>query len=280
MMRRRGGERGAALLIALGALALVSALAAAALSLASGPAVRATAAEERAKAVRVAEAAVHRLAAAMAQRELRAAAPLDGTVISTTFLGAEVSFSGQDAGGLIDLNAADEATLARLFAAAGPAADESEDGRIADAAESEEIARALAEARRSGTGRGGFVTPEAALAALPPALRATALPALAHATVWSGRAQVDPWTATAPAFAAAAGVPLPEARRFVAARLLEGRRAALPAGADFDGLAISDAAVARLTVRVETPGGGRAEVTAVLRAETSARAPITILAWR
>lgn len=268
--RRRHGERGAALLIALGALALVSALAAAALSLASAPAARAHAAEERAKAVRIAEAAIHRLAAAMARRELRAAAPLDGSVISTDFLGAGVDISAQDAAGLIDLNAADEATLARLLAATG-----------AEESEAEAIALALVEARRGdGARRAGFPTPEAALAALPEEMRGVARPALLHATVWSGRPQVDPWTATAPAFAAAANVPLAAAQRFVAERLLEGRRAALPPDADLDALAISDAGTARLTVRVETPGGGRAEAIVALRAETSDRAPVTILAWR
>ncbi|MEL6794924.1 MAG: hypothetical protein AAFP78_15805, partial [Pseudomonadota bacterium] len=120
MSARSGRERGAALLIALGGLALVSALAAAALTLATGPATRAEAALERAAAARAAEATIHRLAAAMARRDLRAAAPLDGTVISTAFFGADVDISGQDVGGLVDLNAADRATLERLFAQFAP----------------------------------------------------------------------------------------------------------------------------------------------------------------
>ena len=117
---KRRRERGAAMLIALGGLALVAALSAAALSLAVGPSTRASVAVARAEAMRAAEATAHRLAAAMAQRDLRAAAPLDGTVISTEFYGADVDISGQDVAGLIDLNVADKATIRRLFALFAP----------------------------------------------------------------------------------------------------------------------------------------------------------------
>ncbi|MEL7462563.1 MAG: hypothetical protein AAFN79_00750 [Pseudomonadota bacterium] len=272
MTRARKRERGAALLIALGGLALVSALAAAALSLATGPATRAEAALERAAAMRAAEATVHRLAAAMAARDLRAAAPLDGTVISTEFFGADVGIAGQDVGGLIDLNVADRPALARLFALFAPGAAENS---------AEDFADALIEARAAdGAGRGGFAGREEALAALPEDLRAAALTAFDHATVHSGRAQVDPSTATAPALAAAANVPLDAAQRYVADRLLNGRRAALPEGADLSALAVSDLSTARITVRAATPGGGRAAVTAVIRATSSPRAPVRFLAWR
>ena len=115
-MRR---EKGAAMLIALGGLALVAALAAAALSLTTGPSARANAAVERAIALRAAEATVHRLAAAMARRDLRGSAPLDGSVVSTEFFGASIDFAAQDVDGLIDLNFADEGVLARLFALSG-----------------------------------------------------------------------------------------------------------------------------------------------------------------
>lgn len=263
----RPRERGAALLIALGGLALVSALAAAALSLATAPASRTVAAIERAEAQRAAEATIHRLAAAMADRALLATAPLDGSVISTDFFGADVDISGQDAAGLIDLNEAPRDVIERLFA-------------IFDEASARAAANSLVSSRNATGGRGGFPTLDAAAAALPPDIRAAAEPALAHATVHSGRAQIDPSTASAPALAAAANIPLDEAQTYVAARLLEGRRAALPTGADLSALAVSDFTTARVTVRAETPGGGRAEVIVVLRATSSPRAPVKILSWR
>ncbi|WP_340107461.1 hypothetical protein [Pikeienuella sp. HZG-20] len=265
-MRR---ERGAAFLIALGALALISALAAAALSLASGPATRAAAAVEQAAATRAAEAALHRLFAAAASAEFRAAAPLDGAVISTTFFGARIDFSAQDAGGLVDLNAAPAAVLHRLLTLTG-----------ARGADADAIARAWVGARSARAGRAGFPTPEAAVAALPPRLRPAAEAAIGHATTWSGRAAVDPWVATAPALAASADLTLAEAQAFVARRALEGRATPPPPGADLDGLAASDGRVARLTVRAETEGGGRAALSAVVRVTESPRAPVAILAWR
>lgn len=259
------GEAGAALLIALGALALISALAAGALALTASPIARATAAVERAQAVRTAEAAAHRLMVAMAERELRAAAPLDGSVVSTTFLNAEMDFAAQDVAGLIDANLADEATLARLFSALG-------------VARGAEAAAAVIAAR--GDDRRAFPAVESALSALPEDLAAAAAPALDHMTVWSGRATVDPWVATAPAFAAAAAIPLAEAQRFVAERTLAGRAAAPPPDADLSALAVSDGGTARLTVRAATAGGGRAEIVATLRITGSPRAPVAILDWR
>ena len=263
----RPGERGAALLIALGALALVGALAAAALSAATGPASRAAAAVEQARATRVAEAAVHRLAAAMARQELRDAARVDGLVVSTSFLDAKVDFAAQDVAGLINVNTAEPGVLRRLLQATG-------------ARDAARIADLWIAAREDQTGRGGFRDPEDALAALPEDLRPGAASALQHATVHGDRATVDPYRATAPALAAAANVTLAEAQGFVAARALAGRAAPLPIGADEAALAISDNAAARLTVRVETPRGGRAEVAATLRATRSPRAPIMVLSWR
>lgn len=259
-------ERGAALLIALGGLALIAALAAAALSVAIAPATRAASAVAQAQATRAAEGALHRLAAAMTDEELRIAAPLDGTVISTTFLDAEIDFAAQDVGGLVDLNAASEDMLARLAAATG-------------VERSSEIA-ALWIAARQPLGRAGFATLEEALAQLPDDHVDDGALVLRHATVWSGRAAVDPWTATAPAFAAAAQVSLQAAQAFVARRALEGRRAPLPDGANIAGLAVSDATIARVTVRSRTKNGGRAAITAVLRANRSQAAPVTILSWR
>ncbi|QIE55269.1 hypothetical protein G5B40_07250 [Pikeienuella piscinae] len=265
----RNAERGAAFLIALGALALVAALAAAALSLSTGPATRAAAAVEQAKAARAAEAAIHRLAAAMATDALRSAAPLDGTVISTEFFGAKIDFAVQDVGGLIDMNAASGAVLARLLVLTG-----------ASGGDATEIAEIWTRARADLEGRAGFLTPESVLTVLPERLQPIAHPALAHATVWSGRAAVDPWLATAPALAAAADLPLATAQGFVARRALEGRGAEPPPDADIDGLAVSDGRVARLTVRAETEGGGRAALSATIRVSDSLRAPVAILAWR
>ncbi|MEO1612876.1 MAG: hypothetical protein AAFU55_11090, partial [Pseudomonadota bacterium] len=193
---------------------------------------------------------------------------LDGTVISTAFFGADVDISGQDVGGLVDLNAADRATLERLFAQFAPE-------------RAEEIAATVVEARGApGAGRAAFASKTDAIAALREPLRSAALPAFDHLTVHSGRAQIDPDTATAPALAAAADVPLDAARRFVAERLLNGRRAVLPEDADLDALAVSDLSTVRLTVRAATPGGGRAVVVAVLRATSSPRAPVSVLSWR
>lgn len=264
------GERGAAFLVALGALALVAALAAAALSLAAGPATRAAAAVAEAEARRAAEAAVHRLLAATATETLRRALPLGGEVVSTAFdegfAEARLDLAAQDAGGLIDLNHADEAALARLLTHAG-------------AAEAAEIAAFWARGREAAGGRGGFATPEAALTVLPEALRAAARPALAHATVWSGRAAVDPETATAPALAAAADLTLGAAQAHVARRALEGRGAPppeAPAGA----YAASEARTIRFSVRTETAAGGRAAVEVTARFGGSPRRPVEILAWR
>lgn len=272
----RDRERGAALLIALGGLALIAALAAGALSLTAGPATRASAAVAEAEARRAAEAAIHRLAAAMARRDLRGAAPLDGAVVSTRFFGARLDVSGQDVAGLVDLNAADEATLTRLLIATGAATDEAQSLAAIWRAEREAGRDGGAAARR----RGGFRSVEDAVAAAPPALAGAARAAAAHATVWSGVPTVDPYVATAPALAAAADLPLDVARAFVAARLVEGRRAALPGDADLNALAISDVAAARLSVRATTEAGGRAAITVTIRATSSPRAPIRFLEWR
>ncbi len=263
------GERGSALLVTLGALALVGALAASALVLVAGPSSRAAAALAQAEAMRAAEGAAHRLIAAASSEALRGAAPLDGTVISTDFLGARIDFAAQDAGGLIDLNAAPEPALARLLAATG-----------ASEAEAEEIAALWAAARAEAGPRGGWAEAEAAVEALPERLQAAARPALAHATVRNGRPGVDPWTATAPALAAAGALDLGEAQDFVARRALEGRRAAPPEPRAPGAWLASEARSARLTVRAEGARGGRAEVVVELRLSTSPIAPVTILSWR
>ena len=115
----RRSEKGAAFLIALGGLALISALAAAALTLTTAPAARATAAIERAKAERAAEAAIHRLAVAFTRPEERARAPRDGAVVATSFEGAALTISAQDALGLIDINLASAEVLTRLLISTG-----------------------------------------------------------------------------------------------------------------------------------------------------------------
>lgn len=262
-------ERGAAFLIALGALALIAALAAAALSLTAGPATRAAAAIEQARATRIAEAMIHRIAAGLAQEEIRALAPLDGSVVSTEFLGAKADFALQDAAGLIDVNAAPEPVLARVLTLTG-----------APARAAEEIARLWVRARAKQGARGGFASVEDAVAALPGRLRPAARGAEAHLGAWSELGAVDPWTATAPAFAAAANLPLEAAQGFVARRALEGRAAPLPPGANFDGFAASDGRAIRLAVRAETDAGGRAALTAVLRISPSPRRPVEFLSWR
>lgn len=265
-MRR---ERGAAFLIALGALALIAALAAAALSLTAGPATRAAAAVEQARATRIAEAMIHRIASGLALEEVRALAPLDGTVVSTEFLGAKADFALQDAAGLVDLNAAPQPLLTRLLTLTG-----------APAREAEEIARLWARARAERGGRSAFASVEDALTALPDRLRPAARGAEAHLGTWSALGAVDPWAATAPAFAAAADLPLETAQGFVARRALEGRAAPLPPGADLDGFAASDGLAIRIAARTETEGGGRAALTAVIRVSASPQRPVEFLSWR
>lgn len=256
-MRR---ERGAAMLIALGGLALVAALAAGALSLSVAPLTRAHAAVERAKAERIAEGALHRLAAAMTSERERALAPLDGTVIETRYLGAGLILSGQDVAGLIDLNAAPRAVLQRLIAAAGAPAEAAEIAGI--------------------WSRATHLSTEAAVSALPARLRPAGRAALPHLTVWSERQTVDPWRATAPALAAAANLPLEAAQAFVAARALRRGRVELPPEADGGLLSVSEAMTVRVTAQAETEGGGRARLTAVIRVSDSPRAPVRFLSWR
>ena len=261
-------ERGAAFLIALGGLALISALAAAALTLTTAPASRAAAAVERAKAERAAEAAIHRLAVAFTRPEERAQAPRDGAVVATSFEGVMLTLSAQDALGLIDINLASSEVLTRLLTVTG-----------APAEEAETIAEAWVDARGR-IGRRGFTSLEEALAATPPDLIAAARAALAHATVWSGEPGVDPTAATAPALAAAADLPLDVAQSYVAARAFEGPLTPLPPEADLSSLRRSEGRVARLSVRVETDRGGRAALTVVIERTGSPRAPIRFLSWR
>ncbi len=274
-MRRaspRRGERGAAYLLALGALALVGALAASALPLATGPATRAAAAVAEAEARRAAEAALHRLLAAAAAEDLRRALPLGGEVVSTAFdegfAEARLDLSAQDVGGLVDLSAAPEEVLARLLAVTGAAPPEAA-----------EIAAAWVRGRAAEGRRAGFATPEAALAALPAPLRAAGRAALSQATVWSGRATVDPETATAPALAATAGLSLGAAQAFIARRALEGRRTPPPEAPE-GAYAASDGRVIRFAIRAETAAGGRAAIEAVARFSASPRRPVELLAWR
>lgn len=263
----RRSEHGAALLIALGGLALIAALSVAALSASTGPATRANTAIAQAEATRAAEASIHRLIAAGADANLRRALPADGRVISTKFYGADLDISGQDASGLIDLNAAPEAVLARLLLLT-----EAEDG--------EDIAAIWVEARRGDGKRAGFAHIGDAFKALPSALRAQALPARDHLTIWSSGATVDPFLATAPALAAAADISLAAAQGFVAERTLEGRSAQLPEGADPAALSVSDGTTVTLKVRATTPTGGRAALAVTVRFTTSPRAPVTILSWQ
>ncbi len=264
----RRSERGAALLIALGGLALISALAASALSLTTAPAARTTAAIERAKAERAAEAAIHRLAVAFTRPAERARAPRDGAVIATRFQGAALTVSAQDALGLIDINLASRDVLIRLLNATGAAPDAAET-----------VATAWIEERPTG-GRRGFLTLESAAALAPPDLADTAWAALAHATVWSGEPGVDPATATAPALAAAANLPLDVAQSYVATRAFEGPLTPLPPEADLSTLRRSEGRVARLSVRIETEGGGRAALEVVMERTGSPRVPIRFLSWR
>ncbi len=266
-MIQRSKERGAAMLIALGGLALIAALAVAALSASTGPATRAAAAVAQAEAQRTAEAAVHRLIAAGADADLRRALPADGRVVSTTFYDATLDISGQDAAGLVDLNIATDVVLARLLALTG-------------AANADQIAQRWIDARGDDPGRGGFRTVADAINALPADLRAEANAAAPHLTVWSRRTSVDPYLATAPALAAAADIPLAVAQAFVASRTLDGRRVPVPEGADLTALALSDGTVIGLRVRATTASGGRAALTVVVRFTTSPRAPVTILSWQ
>lgn len=261
-------ERGAAFLIALGGLALISALAAAALTLTTAPAARATAAVERAKAERAAEAAIHRLAVAFTRPEERAQAPRDGAVVATNFEGASLTISAQDALGLIDINLASDDVLTRLLIATGAAPTDAE------------IISEAWTAARAAAGRRGFTALEEVMAATPSEMSAAAQAALSHATVWSGEPGVDPTAATAPALAAAADLPLETAQAFVATRAFEGPLTPLPPGADLSALRRSEGRVARLSVRVETEGGGRAALTVVMERTGSPRAPIRFLSWR
>ncbi len=264
----RRSEKGAAFLIALGGLALISSLAAAALTLTTAPAARATAAIERAKAERAAEAAIHRLAVAFTRPEERARAPRDGAVVATSFEGASLTISAQDALGLIDINLASIEVLTRLLISTGATPSNAKtiaDGWLAG---------------RQDLGRRGYTTLEDVIAATPADLTAAARAALAHATVWSGEPGVDPTVATAPALAAAADMPLKTAQAYVATRAFEGPLTPLPLEADLSLLRRSEGRVARLSVRVETKAGGRAAVTVVMERTGSPRLPIQFLSWR
>ena len=261
-------ERGAAFLIALGGLALISALAASALSLTTAPASRASAAIERAKAERAAEAAIHRLAVAFTRPEERAQAPRDGGVVATSFEGAALTISAQDALGLIDVNLASEGVLIRLLSVTGAAQ-----------VDAEIIAAAWLDGRAT-NGRRGFTSLEEVMVATPAEYAAPAQAALAHATVWSGEPGVDPTAATAPALAAAANLPLDVAQGYVATRAFEGPLTPLPPEADLSTLRRSEGRVARLSVRVETESGGRAALTVVIERTGSPRVPIRFLSWR
>lgn len=264
----RRSEKGAAFLIALGGLALISALAAAALTLTTAPAARATAAVERAKAERAAEAAIHRLAVAFTRPDERARAPRDGSVVATSFEGAALTISAQDALGLIDINLASEDVLARLLTATGTAPNNAQT-----------IAEAWT-AGRQGRGRRGYTALEDVIAETPSEFSADARAALAHATVWSGEPGVDPSVATAPALAAAANLPLEVAQSYVATRAFEGPLTPLPTEADLSLLRRSEGRVARLSVRVDTDAGGRAAVTVVMERTGSPRVPVRFLSWR
>jgi hypothetical protein len=255
------------MLLALGGLALIAALAVAALSASTGPATRAAAILAQAEATRAAEAAVHRLIAAGADPEMRRALPADGRVISTNFYGAELDLSGQDAGGLIDVNTADETVLTRLLSLTG----------VTNAASIVELWR---EPRNRASQQGAFGQIGDALFLLSEEQQAQARPALDHLTVWSGRSTVDPFVATAPALAAAANIPLETAQAYVAARTLDGRSAPLPEGIDMTNLAVSEGTVIGLKVRATTESGGRAALSVVVRFTRSPRAPVTILSWQ
>ncbi len=261
-------EKGAAFLIALGGLALISALAAAALTLTTAPAARATAAVERAKAERAAEAAIHRLAVAFTRPDERARAPRDGTVVATSFEDTALTISAQDALGLIDINLASPEVLTRLLVATGATPNEAE-----------LIAKSWLEGRQA-MSRRGFTSLEDVIAATPPDLIANAQAALAHATVWSGEPGVDPTIATAPALAAAADLPLEVAQTYVATRAFVGPLTPLPSEADLSLLRRSEGRVARLSVRVETNAGGRAAITVVMERTGSPRVPVRFLSWR
>ncbi len=261
-------ERGAALLAALGGLALIGALATSALPLATGPLRRAEAAVAQAGARAAAEGALHRLAAALADPAGPGPLRLDGSVVETRFLDADVIFAAQETGGLVDLNAAPAPVLERLLAAAG-----------APPAQAARVAAALAEARRATVGRRAFPAEEAAFAAVAPDDAGALAAALDYATVWSERPTVDPWTAPAPALAAAAGATLAEAQAFVVERLAAGRAARLPEHWDRAALAEGDGRVLRLRVTA-VAGQGRATAEAVVAVAPGPAPQARIVHWR
>jgi type II secretory pathway component PulK len=266
---RRPPARGAALLIALAAATGVATLAAGALPLAGGQSRAAHAALAQAQAARLAEAAVHRAVAALADPRERRALPRDGAVVQADFMGARLTLSAQDVAGLVDLNAADEATLARLMRVAG-----------ADPDAARRAAAALAAARSATPDRPAFAAPEAALAALDPSDAALLRAAADWTTVWSGAATVNLWTAPAPALAAAGDASLQEAQTWLLRRAALGRRAGAP---PFDARRLSaetDGARTRLTARIETPEGGRAQAQAVVEVSAARPERWRILAWR
>lgn len=262
-----GRDRGAALLAAIGALALFTALAAAALPLATQPAARAASAAARAEAEALAEAAIHRLAAALTDPAEARALPRDGGVVETTLLDGRLTLSAQDVAGLVDLNAAPGPVLRRLLRVSG--AEPAVARRAADA-----LVVARAGARRA------FAAPAAALQALQGAERAALADALPYATVWSGAPTVDLWSAPAPALAAAGDAPLAQAQAYVARRAAMGRRVPPP---KMDRAHLASGGLGRrlrLTATAEGPMGGRARVTAVVEAAPGPPARWRFLAWR
>ncbi|MEM7270630.1 MAG: hypothetical protein AAF401_15430 [Pseudomonadota bacterium] len=264
-MRHR--ERGAALLIALGGLALISALTAGAVRMTAAPATRASAAIEQAIANRSAEAAIHRIAAAMTSPENRFIATWDGVPVSLSDGPTELIISAQDVEGLIDLNTAPPDAIRRLLVISGASEQQAAD-----------ITSIWSEGRSGARTR--FGQKEDALNLLTNSQAAAARNALPHATVFSGRSTVDPYSATAPALAARADISLEDAQAFVAARTLNGRRAELPRGADPNSLHVSERLAARVTARAVTENGGRASLSVAMRVTTSPRAPVRFLSWR
>ncbi len=285
-MRGQDAERGAALLIVLWMLLLLSLLAAAFISTTRSDLAIARNDIESARARELADAGVARAVLAFSEPDPARRWRADGTRYEWRFGGGTIAVAIVAESGKIDLNAAPRAVLESLFRRAG--ADAGASARLADAALARREEAAQVQIAAAGAGPAAIDPGEPAFAAIedlgtvpgmtPPVLYA----ALPLVTVYSRLPTVDPSAAPRAVLLALPGASEADVDQFIAARTAqaEGTGLALappPSLAPFLAPAASSAITITSSARTDT--GARFVRAALVSLRDAQGRPFVVKRW-
>lgn len=279
LRRERRQPRGLALVLVLWVLALLSLLAAGFLTATRSEMLAVRARIDAARAEALADGAVHWAIARLLRAEVLSASgdaawpPLDGRPLALRLPGGEAEVRIQDAGGLIDLNAAEPPLLAGLLSALGLSGPDAERllARLLDFRDADSVSRpdGAEDADYAAIGlpygaKDGPLDRVDELRQIPgfsPALVRRIAPLV---TTLSGARGVDPTTAPEPVLAAVPGLGRSEIANILGARE-QGLDAADFAGRGRSGFVASGRTSFRILAVAEAEGGGRFAREAVIQ---------------